>query len=186
MSAKPEKGILKCSFGDVKYANDRCSTESNTATSSGNGDQDSVGPYDEIEEDTEAGEIQDIFSRNSDEAEKTLDVLDNMIESSSFDFMLPPPFGNLSLHNRSPSPPRKFTGYDIPIASLAHTQRPNMWKTNLTSPPKSRVLRMRNLDELLQTIDRNTIDLSPSPDDPPVQISPSTSEDVRSSSTDDR
>lgn len=185
-SAKPEKGILKGAYNGVKYANERRSSESNTATSSGNGDQSSVGPYDEIEEDTEAGEIQDIFSGNSDEPEKSLDALDNMIESSSFDFMLPPPFSNLGLQTRSPSPPRKFTGYDIPMTSLAQTQRPNLWKTNLSSPPKSRVLRMRNLDELIQNIDRNTIDLSPSPDDPPVQISPSTSEDVRSSSTDDR
>lgn len=100
--------------------------------------------------------------------------------------MLPPPFSNLGLHNRSPSPPRKFTGYDIPMSNLSQVQRPNLWKTNLPSPPKSRLLRMRNLDELLQNIDRNTIDLSPSPDDPPVQISPSTSEDVRSSSTEDR
>ncbi|XP_053373871.1 disintegrin and metalloproteinase domain-containing protein unc-71-like isoform X1 [Mercenaria mercenaria] len=184
-SARPEKGILKGAYNGVKYANERRSSESNTATSSGR-DLDSVGPYDEIEEDTEAGEIQDIFSGNSDEPEKSLDALDNMIESSSFDFMLPPPFSNIGLQNRSPSPPRKFTGYDIPMTNLAHAQRPNMWKTTLTSPPKSRVLRMRNLDELLQTIDRNTIDLSPSPDDPPVQISPSTSEDVRSSSTDDR
>lgn len=168
---------------DIKYENDRRSSESNTATSfSGNGSHDSVGPYDEIDEDTEAGEIQDIFG-TSDEPERNLDALDNMIESSSFDFMLPPPFSSIGLHNRSPSPTRKFAGYDIPMTSLAHTQRPNLWKS---SPPKSRVLRMKNLDELLHTIDRNTIDLSPSPDDPPVQISPSTSEDVRSSSTDDR
>lgn len=185
-SAKPEKGILKSAYSEAKYVNDRRSSESNTATSSGNGDHDSVGPYDEIDEDTEAGEIQDIFG-TSDEPEKSLDALDNMIESSSFDFMLPPPFSNIGgLRNRSPSPPRKFTGYDIPMTNLAQAQRPNMWKTNLASPPKSRVLRMKNLDDLLQTIDRNTIDLSPSPDDPPVQISPSTSEDVRSSSTDDR
>ena len=180
--AKPEKGILKSGFGEMRYANERRSSESNTVTSSGNVSHDSVGPYDEIDEDTEAGEIQDIFG-TSDEPEKSLDALDNMIESSSFDFMLPPPFSNIGLHNRSPSPPRKFTGYDIPLANLNHAQRPNLWKS---SPPKSRVLRMKNLDELLNTIDRNTIDLSPSPDDPPVQISPSTSEDVRSSSTDDR
>lgn len=166
----------------MKYTSARRSSESNTATSSGNGSHSSVGPYDEIDEDTEAGEIQDIFG-TSDEPEKSLDALDNMIESSSFDFMLPPPFSNIGLHNRSPSPTRKFTGYDIPMTNLAHAQRPNLWKS---SPPKSRVLRMKNLDELLNTIDRNTIDLSPSPDDPPVQISPSTSEDVRSSSTDDR
>lgn len=166
----------------MKYTSERRSSESNTATSSGNGSHSSVGPYDEIDEDTEAGEIQDIFG-TSDEPEKSLDALDNMIESSSFDFMLPPPFSNIGLHNRSPSPTRKFTGYDIPMTNLAHAQRPNLWKS---SPPKSRVLRMKNLDELLNTIDRNTIDLSPSPDDPPVQISPSTSEDVRSSSTDDR
>ncbi|WAR09848.1 UNC71-like protein, partial [Mya arenaria] len=180
-SAKPEKGILKGAYSAMKYANDRRSSESNTATSSSKSERDSVGPYDEIdEEDTEAGEIQDIFG-TSEEPEKSVDALDNMIESSSFDFMLPPPFSNLGLQNRSPSPPRKFGGYD-----MAHlTQRPNVWMQNLQSPPKSRVLRMRNLDELLQTIDRNTIDLSPSPDDPPVQISPSTSEDVRSSSTED-
>ncbi|XP_052226885.1 disintegrin and metalloproteinase domain-containing protein unc-71-like isoform X2 [Dreissena polymorpha] len=180
-SAKPEKGILKGAFSAMKYENDRRSSESNTATSSGNGEGDSVGPYDEIdEEDTEAGEIQDIFGTFDQQGKS----LDNMIESSSFDFMLPPPFSNLGLQNRSPSPPRKFTGYDRPLSNL--TQRPNMWMQNITSPPKSRVLRMRNLDQLLQTIDRNTIDLSPSPDDPPVVISPSTSEDVRSSSTDDR
>ena len=157
-----------------------------SGTSSGNCDQDSVGPYDEIDEDTEAGEIQDIFGTSCDEPERSLDALDNMIESSSFDFMLPPPFSNMGLLKRSPSPPPKFSGYDIPMTNLSQPQRPNLWKPNLGSPPKSRVLRMRNLDELLQNIDRNTIDLSPSPDDPPVQISPSTSEDVRSSSTDDR
>lgn len=179
-SAKPEKGILKGAYSAMKYANDRRSSESNTATSSGKSEGDSVGPYDEIdEEDTEAGEIQDIFGM-SEGPEKNLD---NVIETSSFDFMLPAPYASFGMQNRSPSPHKRFQGYDLPLTYLA--QRPNMWAPVPVSPRKSKALKMQNLDELLQSIGRNTIDLSPSPDDPPVQISPSTSEDVRSSSTDD-
>ena len=113
-----------------------------------------------------------------------MDVLDSLVESSSFELMLPPPFSNMGLLNRSPSPPRRFNGYDLPITNLP--QRPNLWKSSLGSPPRSRALKMKNLGEIFQHIDKHTIDLSPSPDDPPVQISPSTSEDVRSSSTEDR
>ena len=182
-SAKPEKGILKSPFSSIKYANDRRSSESNTITSE-YGDRESIDPYDEIDDDTEAGEIQDILSGGPDEPDNCMDVLDSLVESSSFELMLPPPFSNMGLLNRSPSPTRRFNGYDLPFANIP--QRPNMWKSNLGSPPRSRALKMKNLGEIFQHIDKHTIDLSPSPDDPPVQISPSTSEDVRSSSTEDR
>ena len=182
-SAKPEKGILKSPFNTVKYANDRRSSESNTVTSE-YGDRESIDPYDEIDDDTEAGEIQDILNGTQDEHENNLDKLDSLVESSSFELMLPPPFGNLDLLNRSPSPPRGFNRYDLPFSNLP--QRPTLWKSSLESPSRSKALKMKNLGEIFQHIDKHTIDLSPSPDDPPVQISPSTSEDVRSSSTEDR
>ncbi|KAL3832018.1 hypothetical protein ACJMK2_023700, partial [Sinanodonta woodiana] len=182
-SAKPEKGILKNAFASLKYNNERRSSESNTATSDGN--DESVGQYTCDDDDTEAGEIQDILG-GYDEHENRLDALDQLVESSSFDFMLPPPFWNSGLSNHSPTPPRKgFGGYELPVSSNTPA-RPFLWKSNLTSPPKSRALRMRNFDDLLNQLDHHTIDLSPSPDDPPLQISPSTSEDVRSSSTEDR
>jgi hypothetical protein len=49
-------------------------------------------------------------------------------------------------------------GYEIPQYSQQTPQRPFLWKNNLSSPPKSKVIRMKNLDELIQQIDRYTID----------------------------
>nr|KAG5701599.1 hypothetical protein BaRGS_019288 [Batillaria attramentaria] len=53
------------------------------------------------------------------------------------------------------------------------------------SPPQSRIVRLRNFSDLMARFDKTMVDLSPSPDELPVQLSPSTctSEDVRSSET---
>ncbi|KAL5006683.1 hypothetical protein ScPMuIL_015489 [Solemya velum] len=177
-AAKPERGILK---NGLKLIDERRSSESNTGGSDIN--EESVGHY--TCDDTDDAEIQDILGDS--EGRNSLETLDTLPESTSFDFMLPQYNFSSSLHagNRSPSPPRMFSGYDLSL-NINSPQRPFLWRTNLPSPPKSKILHLRNLDDLMQQIERHTIDLSPSPDEPPVQISPSTSEDIRSSSTEDR
>ncbi|XP_046342747.2 disintegrin and metalloproteinase domain-containing protein unc-71-like isoform X1 [Haliotis rufescens] len=180
-SARPEKGILKNSMM-------RLTGEDNRRSSDSNGDQESVGPYmyDE-DDDLEAEEIREILGE--DDFEQSLDALDQLPESSSFDFVLPQPphpsFGMPCLHP-SPPPPRRLGRLDLPL-STDYQHQPLLWKGTgyPISPPRSKIVRLRNLDELIRQIDKNTIDLSPSPDEPPVQISPSTctSEDVRSSET---
>ena len=120
-----------------------------------------------------------------------------MAELSSFDFILPnPKFNSCSTgSNHSNSPPHRLMMYDSPFshtnANLSSANsappRPFLWKNNpALSPPKSKIVRMKNLDQIIHEIDRHTIDLSPSPDELQLQISPTTSEDVRSSSTEDR
>ncbi|XP_063421793.1 disintegrin and metalloproteinase domain-containing protein unc-71-like isoform X6 [Mytilus trossulus] len=183
-SAMPERGILK---NNRKSSDGSRSSDTYTGTGgTDTADQDSEGPYGLETEDDEAEEIQEILNRSKFDPEKSMEALDQIVDSSSFDFVLPSPYfstvGNCTDH----SPTKRLFNYDIPQFSQQTPQRPFYWKNNLSSPPKSRVVRMKNLDELIQQIDRHTIDLSPSPDELQMQISPSTSEDVRSNSTDDR
>ncbi|KAK6165793.1 hypothetical protein SNE40_022640 [Patella caerulea] len=188
-SILPEKGILKNSF--IRLSDDYRRSSDSNGGSEGKSENDSVGPYiyDE-DEDLEAEEIREILGEDEYEPEQGMEYLDNLPESSSFDFMVPPPhpynFGMPSLQP-SPPPPRRFKRLDRSIRS--EHQNPSFLFSRIppppTSPPRSRVVRLRNLNDLLRQIDRQTIDLSPSPDEPPLQISPSTctSEDVRSSET---
>lgn len=142
--------------------------------------------YDD-DDDDEAEEIQEILSRKFD---NSMETLDQIAESSSFDFVLPMPHFNTGNSGHAQSSPRRVMmgvgGYEFPVNQNPPQRPPMLWKPNQNSPPKSKVIRMKNLDELIQQIDRHTIDLSPSPDEFPMQVSPSTSEDVRSSSTEDR
>lgn len=181
----PERGILK---NTRKHSDGSRSSDTNTGTGgTDTGDQDSEGPYGLETEDDEAEEIQEILSRKFD-PEKSMEALDQIMDSSSFDFVLPSPYFSSIGTGTESSPTKRHYGYEIPQFSSSQQtpQRPFFWKNNLSSPPKSRVIRMKNLDELIQQIDRHTIDLSPSPDELQMQISPSTSEDVRSTSTEER
>ncbi|XP_069110917.1 disintegrin and metalloproteinase domain-containing protein unc-71-like isoform X2 [Argopecten irradians] len=189
-AVKPERGILK----HCGKAEERRSSESNTGGSDVTCDRESMDRYmyDE-DDDDEAEEIQEILSRKFDTGNSMEEALDQIAESSSFDFVLPMPHfnsGNSGNSGNMHSSPRKMmmgvSGYDFPVHQNQVQRPPMLWKSNLSSPPKSKVIRMKNLDELIQQIDRHTIDLSPSPDELPMQVSPSTSEDVRSSSTEDR
>ena len=80
-SAMPEKGILKKN-SSLKLALNDCDSICSISKS----DQDSVGPYmyDE-DEDAEADEIQKIFK------DESMDNLDQLQDSASFDFVIPPP-----------------------------------------------------------------------------------------------
>ncbi|KAK3108085.1 hypothetical protein FSP39_000858 [Pinctada imbricata] len=195
-SARPERGILK-NFANRKSSSDeRRSSESQTERSDTTCDQESIEPSLMEDDDEINGEIQEILSRKFD-PEQSMDALDQMAESSSFDFVLPNPKFSSTASNTSNSPPHRLMMYDSPFshangnnnitAPNSGPPRPFLWKTNPTlSPPKSKIVRMKNLDEIIHQIDRHTIDLSPSPDELQLQISPTTSEDVRSSSTEDR
>jgi hypothetical protein len=185
-SIMPERGILKNSrkSSDVSRSSDTYTGTGETDTC----DQDSDGPFGLETEDDEAEEIQEILSRKFD-PEKSMEALDQIVDSSSFDFVLPSPYNFSTVGGggyTENSPVKRMFGYEIPQYSQQTPQRPFLWKNNLSSPPKSKVIRMKNLDELIQQIDRYTIDLSPSPDELQMQISPSTSEDVRSTSTEER
>ncbi|XP_005107366.1 disintegrin and metalloproteinase domain-containing protein 22 isoform X2 [Aplysia californica] len=199
-SAMPEKGILKNSSARLTSLDHRNSSDSNGCS---NGDQDSVGPYmyDE-DEDAEAEEIRNIFRDESTEN------LDHLQESASFDFVIPPPPQppppQFPLPDYYPSPaamrkPGQLDGmeYESPYGyghqqhiQLLPQQQVPTWRTALPpqtlSPPQSRIVKLRNLTDYMQQMNKATIDLSPSPDDPPTHtLSPSTctSEDVRSSET---
>lgn len=166
---------------------ERRSSESNTGGSDVNFDQESVERYaydEDDEDDDEAEEIQEILSRKF-EPEQSVEALDQFADNASFDFMLPTPNFSSICSNRSPSPTQRLLGYGMDMNTNS-PQRPLLWKSNPSSPPKRKIIRMKNIDELIQHLDRQTIDLSPSPDELPMQISPSTSEDIRSSSTEDR
>ncbi|KAK7011124.1 Disintegrin and metalloproteinase domain-containing protein 12 [Biomphalaria glabrata] len=194
-SVMPEKGILKNSTARLTALDHRNSSDSN------GGSHDSVGPYmyDE-DEDAEAEEICNIFREDSTEN------MDHLQESASFDFVIPPPPQppppQFPLPDYYPSPamlrrPGQLEGhydYENPYHQHIHLlpqQQIPTWRTALPpqtlSPPQSRIIKLRNLSELVQQLsNKATIDLSPSPDDPPTnQLSPSTctSEDVRSSET---
>ncbi|CAL1528809.1 unnamed protein product [Lymnaea stagnalis] len=200
-SIMPEKGILKNSSARLASMEHRTSSDSNGGS---HGDQDSVGPYmyDE-DEDAEAEEICNIFRDDSTEN------MDHLQESASFDFVIPPPPQppppQFPLPDYYPSPaamrrPPQFESgmsqydYENPYGQHIHLlpqQQMPTWRTALPpqtlSPPQSRIIKLRNLSDYMQQLNgKATIDLSPSPDDPPnLQLSPSTctSEDVRSSET---
>ncbi|XP_041367315.1 disintegrin and metalloproteinase domain-containing protein unc-71-like isoform X2 [Gigantopelta aegis] len=187
-SAMPGRSILKNSM--IKLNDGKVSSDSRSGSEQ-NDDRDSVGPYmyDE-DEDLEAEEIREILGEEED-FERSMDALDQLPESASFDFVLPQPlpphFGMPSLH---PSPPlsHKIGRLDLPLMT-DYQHQPLLWKTvpHPASPPRSKIVKLKNLNDLLRHIDRHTIDLSPSPEfEPPLQVSPSTctSEDVRSSETD--
>ncbi|KAH9518359.1 Disintegrin and metalloproteinase domain-containing protein 12 [Bulinus truncatus] len=196
-SVMPEKGILKNSSARLTAMDHRNSSDSN----GGSHDQDSVGPYmyDE-DEDAEAEEIRNIFREDSTEN------MDHLQESASFDFVIPPPPQppppQFPLPDYYPSPAMlrrpghmdSHYDYETPYQQHIHLlpqQQMPAWRTALPpqtlSPPQSRIIKLRNLSDYVQQLSsKGTIDLSPSPDDPPTnQLSPSTctSEDVRSSET---
>lgn len=196
----PEKGILKNScpklIGSSQRGSDSGGSQGARGSESGTSyvDQDSVGPYlyDE-DEDLEAEEIREIFHDLA--VGNSLDNLDNMPESASFDFVIPPPPPpQFHLQSIFPSPPAPRQRVKLEPQSTQTSQSdfdtaPLMWRSAIPpqtlSPPQSRIVRLRNFGDLMARFDKSTIDLSPSPDEPPVQLSPSTctSEDVRSSET---
>lgn len=199
-SLMPEKGILKNScpklIGSSQRGSDSGGSQGARGSESGTSyvDQDSVGPYlyDE-DEDLEAEEIREIFHDLA--VGNSLDNLDNMPESASFDFVIPPPPPpQFHLQSIFPSPPAPRQRVKLEPQSTQTSQSdfdtaPLMWRSAIPpqtlSPPQSRIVRLRNFGDLMARFDKSTIDLSPSPDEPPVQLSPSTctSEDVRSSET---
>lgn len=205
-SAMPEKGILKNSIhpGSLDH---RGSTDSNGDS---HRDQDSVGMYmydDDDDDDADAEEICNILDCDS------VENLDQLQDSASFDFVIPPPPlpppPQFPLPDYYPSPalfrkigqfeagmmqPYDFydSHYMLPTQVQLLPQHPTpTWRSALPpqtlSPPHSRIVRLRNLTDYMQQLNNKaTIDLSPSPDDPTnQQLSPSTctSEDVRSSET---
>lgn len=181
-SARPERGILKNL--QVKLSSDeRRSSSSQTERSESTCDHDDEREPYEDEDDAEATEVRDILSRHGNDLfdpEKSMEMLDQLAEeTSSFDFVLPNP----GLSGSRPESPRKHHMYDFPCTAA---KRPTLWKNSpKLSPPKSKIVRM-NFSELMQEIDRHrTVELSPSPDEFTAQVSPTTSEEVRSSSTDD-
>lgn len=202
-SVMPEKGILKNSAARLVTLDHRTSVDSHGGS---HGDRDSVGPYMYDDgEDAEAEEICNIFRAESTEN------MDHLQESSSFDFVIPPPPQppppQFPLPDYYPSPTSlqkinqlesgmapTYDPYGLPplqIQLLPQQQVPG-WRTALPpqtlSPPQSRIVKLRNLTDYMQQFNgKGTIDLSPSPDDlANQQLSPSTctSEDVRSSETD--
>lgn len=181
-SARPERGILKNL--QVKISSDeRRSSSSQTERSESTCDHDDEREPYEDEDDAEATEVRDILSRHGNDLfdpEKSMEMLDQLAEeTSSFDFVLPNP----GLGGSRPESPRKHHMYDFPCTAA---KRPTLWKNSpKLSPPKSKIVRM-NFNDLMQEIDRHrTVELSPSPDEFTAQVSPTTSEEVRSSSTDD-
>ncbi|KAK7109452.1 hypothetical protein V1264_013492 [Littorina saxatilis] len=187
-SMMPEKGILKnsCPKLDGKRGSDSGGSQQRGSESGGSYvDQDSVGTYNYDDDDDL--EIREIFRDKA--VNSSMDNLDNMPESASFDFVIPPPPPpQYFMQGIFPSPPssRQYGMYDeTPDAD----SQPLMWRTPLPpqtlSPPQSRIVRLRNFNDLMARFDKTMVDLSPSPDEPPVQLSPSTctSEDVRSSET---
>ena len=84
-SIMPERGILKNSrkSSDVSRSSDTNTGTGGTDTC----DQDSDGPYGLETEDDEAEEIQEILSRKFD-PEKSMEALDQILDSSSFDFVI--------------------------------------------------------------------------------------------------
>lgn len=190
-SLMPEKGILKNSCPrlpqiDSKRGSDSGASQGQRGSESGASYQDSVGPYlyDE-DEDIEAAEIREIFRDQA--VGNSFDNLDNMPESASFDFVIPPP-PHFHLQSIFPSPPL-MEQHCTQTSSMDFDAHPLMWRTPLPpqtlSPPQSRIVRLRNFSDLMARFDKTMVDLSPSPDELPVQLSPSTctSEDVRSSET---
>ena len=197
-SMMPEKGILKSScpkLADGKRGSDSGGSQQRGSASGGSYvDQDSVGTYNYDDDDDL--EIREIFRDRA--AAYSMDNLDNMPESASFDFVIPPPPPppQFLMQSIFPSPPGS-SGSRHQRAPLHEPQfsqdsdcQPLMWRTPLPpqtlSPPQSRIVRLRNFNDLMARFDKSTtVDLSPSPDEPPVQLSPSTctSEDVRSSET---
>ncbi|XP_062584108.1 disintegrin and metalloproteinase domain-containing protein unc-71-like isoform X2 [Saccostrea cucullata] len=182
-SARPERGILKNLAVRVS-SDERRSSSSQTERSESTCDHDEREAYEE-EEDAEATEVRDILSRlhanDPYDPEKSMEMLDQLAEeTSSFDFILPNP----GLGSTRSESPRKNQTYDFPVSGA---KRPTLWKNSpKVSPPKSKIVRM-NFSELMQEIDRHrTVELSPSPDELTAQVSPTTSEEIRSSSTDDR
>lgn len=161
----PEKGILKNML--------RLIPDSATHSSDANTDDNSSGQntYDDDDYENEA-EIRDILGEDEEGDRDDCDNLNRLPESNSFDFVLSPP---------------SFAGHPVysPFQTrLCEHQRPLLFTSNPQSPPKSRIIRMKNLDELMRQIDKHTIDLSPSPEDPLLgRLSPSNSEDLRSSET---
>lgn len=193
-SLMPEKGILKNSCPKLtmlggKRGSDSGGSQGGRGSDSGASyvDQDSFGPYmyDE-DEDAEAAEIREIFREQA--VGNSLENLDSMPESASFDFVIPPPPPpQFHLQSIFPSPP---IGQQLdPHCRQDLEPQPLMWRTPLPpqtlSPPQSRIVKLRNFSDLMARFDKTMVDLSPSPDEPPVQLSPSTctSEDVRSSET---
>ncbi|XP_078321722.1 disintegrin and metalloproteinase domain-containing protein unc-71-like isoform X2 [Crassostrea virginica] len=177
-SARPERGILKNLPAKVS-SDERRSSTSQTERSESTCEREEA--YEDEEEDVEGTEVRDILGRHElFDPEKSMEMLDQLAEeTSSFDFVLPNPgFGG-----SRPESPRKHPLYDFPCPG---PKRPTLWKKGQkTSPPQSKIVRM-NFCELMQEIDRHrTVELSPSPDELTVQVSPTTSEEVRSSSTDD-
>ena len=191
-SMMPEKGILKSScpkLADGKRGSDSGGSQQRGSESGGSYvDQDSVGTYNYDDDDDL--EIREIFRDRA--TTYSMENLDNMPESASFDFVIPPPPPpQFLMQSIFPSPPnsrQQRALHDQQFSQDADTQ-PLVWRTPLPpqtlSPPQSRIVRLRNFNDLMARFDKTTVDLSPSPDEPPVQLSPSTctSEDVRSSET---
>jgi hypothetical protein len=190
-SLMPEKGILKnsCPKLDTRKGSDGSDSCRQRGSDSGASyiDQESVGTYNYDNEEDDDDEIREIFRINRDSG-GSLENLENIPESASFDFVIPPPPPpQYLMQNVFPSPPSgSFPGKMCsPEGGESH---PLMWRTALPpqtlSPPQSRIVRLRNFNDLMARFDKTVVDLSPSPDDPPVmQLSPSTcaSEDTRNS-----
>ena len=151
-SALPGRGILKNS-GVRLSSLDRGNQDQDKAYmygDNGNDDED-----DDDDDDNDDAEIQDIFGENGDVPGGSTENMNQLQESASFDFMIPPPPPTL------PEPQHYYSTLMEP-----QPQAPPTWRTPLPpqtlSPPQSRIIKLRNLSDFHQ---RNNIDLSPSPED---------------------
>lgn len=89
------------------------------------------------------------------------DPSSRLLDLASFRLNLPPP----------PSEPPD----NSPLSPFSHWQvhDPYRYKTsslNSRGSPRSKIIRIKNIDELMREIDRQTIDLSPSPETPHLPL----------------
>ena len=159
-SAVPGRGILKNSgvrLGSLdRGANEDKDPAKEYMYGSGNGndnDEDDDDDDDD-EDDIDDAEIQDIFGDGGDMCGGSTENMNQLQESASFDFMIPPP------------PPTLPEPHYYSTLMEPQPQAPPTWRTPLPpqtlSPPQSRIIKLRNLSDFHQ---RNNIDLSPSPED---------------------
>ncbi|GFO40917.1 disintegrin and metalloproteinase domain-containing protein 1-like [Plakobranchus ocellatus] len=159
-SAVPGRGILKKSGICLMSVNAAGYTGLDTTKAYIYEDDDDE---DDEEEDTNGNhevcdddsEIQDIFGDSGDaEDGGSTEHMNQLQESASFDFMIPPP------------PPTLPEPHYYSTLTEPQPQAPPTWRTPLPpqtlSPPQSRIIKLRNLSDFHQ---QGNIDLSPSPED---------------------
>lgn len=201
-SAKPpEKGILKNSLNSIKFREAMAQTSEDTNTDDQNdfetGSRSSLsltqcmGNDEELEEDGEDAELRQIlegtaacYHRDHDHNYAGL----TMPRSDSYEnqFVLPAPPTTMfdsPLH----SPALSFAssgrtgGYSYSRRGSNNSGRDN----GIPSPARAKHLRLRPLEDMMERNQSTYVDLSPSPEDMANEhkISPSNSEDIRSSET---